>query len=488
MRSLACVASAFVALTLAQVVLAQSPETTTDVLPPKPPSLDFDAELRARQAEPGGLRAEDVAARAAATSSTVRAKQREVDAEAATQREAYWGWYPRLNLTARYTRYSPYEQPGLGPLVAAPGAGDGPVPPGTPLVVTTAEFPAFVDLYYLQAQLVIPLTDYVFKVSEQQRGADESRAAAELRLRAARAKEASDAKLLYYAWAEARLQEVVAKQTVENARTQQKAAEDLLELGRGVKADVLSAKARVASAERLEAQARLNASRLEADLRTVLHASADEHLAVGEDLTKALPPPNALRLDALYAEAEQKRPELRAYEANARALERQESVVASAGIPRVDLFANGYYANPNMRFLPPQDEWRATWDVGAQLTWTPNDWATSSAKASRVSADRERVLAERDALRDALRREVSEAHRAVLDAEAALASADTRRDAAEEAYRARQDMYSLGKGNLVELMSAETELVMARLEWVDARVAQRVAAAKLSHAVGRDIP
>lgn len=451
---------------------------------PKP--VDFDAEVRARQAEPGGLEAEGAARRAASTSPSARARQAEVDAESALQREAFVGWFPRLNLTARYTRYSPYEQPALGPFVGAVGVSEGPVPPGTPLVTARAEFPAFVNNYYLQAQLVAPLTDYVFRVSEQSKSANESKRAAELRAKVERLRAASEAKLAYYAWVQARLREVVAMATLENARTELLAAKDLFELGRGTRADVLAAEARVSAAERLEAQSLLATNRFEADLRTLIHAEPRESLRVGEILTEALEPATLGNLESLYAEAEKKRLELRTFEASARSLKHQASVTAAAGIPRVDLFANGYYANPNLRFLPPQDEWRATWDVGAQLTWTPNDWASSDARASRVSADRDRVLAERDAMRDALRREVSEAQRAVLDADASLASVNARRSAAEEAYRVRREMYSLGKGTLVELMNAETELVLARLEWVDARVAQRIARTRLQHALGRD--
>ncbi len=36
-------------------------------------------------------------------------------------------------------------------------------------------------------------------------------------------------------------------------------------------------------------------------------------------------------------------------------------------------FADGVYANPNQRRLPPTDQWTRTWDVGVQLTLSPND-------------------------------------------------------------------------------------------------------------------
>ena len=73
-------------------------------------------------------------------------------------------------------------------------------------------------------------------------------------------------------------------------------------------------------------------------------------------------------------------------------------------------------------------------------------------------------------------------------ARAGLASVAAGLEASEEAYRVRREMYSLGKGTLVELMSAETDLIVARLEWVDAHVAEHEAKARLEHAVGWDAP
>jgi outer membrane protein TolC len=451
-------------------------------------STAFASEVKTRLVQPGGLTSAEVARRAVLTSPTVRARQHDVQAERASEDEANVGWWPRLNLIARYTRFSPYDQPSLGPFVVAPTVGEGPVPAGTPLVSASNTFPAFINNYYLQAQLVLPLTDYVFKVSEQTASARASRRAAELRAQAAKVRDASDARLLYYAWARSSLQELVAEKTVDNSRTQHRAARDRLELGRGTRADELSAKARLVAAERLREQARLTTARLEADLRIVIHAGSQEPLRLGEDLTVRAPSPRATASAAtLCTEAEGRRLELLAYHATDQALSHQERVVAAAGVPRVDLFANGYYANPNLRFLPPTDEWRATWDVGVQLTWTPNDWATSSERSNRTAAERSRTQAERDSLRDALCREVNEAQRAALDAQAGLASIAARLEASEEAYRVRRETYSLGKGTLVELMNAETDLMLARLEWVEAHVAEHEARARLRHAVGWDV-
>ena len=75
----------------------------------------------------GGLTSAVVAARAEATSFDVKAKKDELEAAAAGVDQALVGYFPRLNLTARYTRLSPITQGSLGNLVLAPT----PLPPGS---------------------------------------------------------------------------------------------------------------------------------------------------------------------------------------------------------------------------------------------------------------------------------------------------------------------------------------------------------------------
>jgi outer membrane protein TolC len=164
----------------------------------------------------------------------------------------------------------------------------------------------------------------------------------------------------------------------------------------------------------------------------------------------------------------------------------QRRAVIGAGYPRLDAFGNAYYANPNQRFVPQQKEWKATWDVGLSLTWTPNDMAVARASSSALEAQRRKLAAQREQLIDALRTEVFDAVQAVREAEVAIGASSRGLTAAEEAYRVRSEQFRLGRASSVELGDAEADLLRARLELINARVAQRVARVKLEHALGRD--
>jgi outer membrane protein TolC len=130
--------------------------------------------------------------------------------------------------------------------------------------------------------------------------------------------------------------------------------------------------------------------------------------------------------------------------------------------------------------------WRGTWDVGIQLTWTPNDTATASATASGIEAQRAKIEAQKGQLRDALRAEVFDAVQSVRESEVAVETSERGLKSAEEAYRARAEAFKYGRASSVELTDAETDLLRARLEMINANAALRIARVKLEHAAGRD--
>lgn len=454
---------------------------------------DLGVKLAALVARPSGLTSADVGRRAARSSRDVRAKQAEVAAAEAELDKAVVGWFPRLTLTARYTHLSPIDTPSIGPgsgsLVATP-AGPGPLPPGTPLVGVPASafsFPTIQDQYALQATLSLPVSDYFLRISQTQSAANHGKGAAELTHRAAKLNAAADAKLVYYTWARAKLSVEVARQSLSQAKTHEEAAKTLFEVERASKADVLRAESQVSSAELLVERSKNLAELTEDRLRTILRDPPETRYEIGEDLFAPLPP-RAERLDfkRAYDEAVRQRLELRALDKAGLSLREQRRATQNSGLPRLDAFGNAYYANPNQRYVPQQKEWNATWDVGLQLSWTPNDVLTTRAAAAGLEAQQAKVEVQKEQLRDALRSEVFDATQAVREAEVALSTAERGAKAAEEAYRVRREQFVLGRASSVELTDAESEVLRARLEVIHSRVGMRIARVKLDHAIGRD--
>src|SRR5205823_1116348 len=143
----------------------------------------LEARLGALVGRPGGLTAEQVAERARKTSFDVKARREEVAAAAAGVDQALVAYFPRLALSARYTRLSPVPSPILGNLVISPVA-TGALAPGSPLVSVPFSFPAILNQTILEATLSIPISDYILRLTQNHAGADRSRRGADLTVRA----------------------------------------------------------------------------------------------------------------------------------------------------------------------------------------------------------------------------------------------------------------------------------------------------------------
>jgi outer membrane protein len=470
------------------------PQPRSTTVPAPLAAGDLWKRLQERVARPGGLTSNEAARRAVATSNEDRSRRADVEVAESEVDRANVGYYPRATLLARYTRLSPITPPelslggGQGSLVATPLPA-GPLPAGAALIGVAApsiSFPVVLDQYMLQANLTVPLSDYLLRIRQTHDAAVDSREASVASAEAARRTTAAQARLAYYAWARVRLQQAVTEQSVDQAARHLEFARAGHDAGRNPDVDVLRGESLLASAQLLNERTR-NAARIaEERLRTTLHDAHGGSYEIGEDLLSAQDAAEAGEPDALYVEALRARPELRAFARTEASLREQRAAAQSAAIPRLDAFGNAYLANPSPRVFPQQAEWRATWDIGVQLAWTPNDLGGASATDRALVARGKKLEAERAAVADALRDEVDGAVIAWREARVAADTAERGLHAAEESYRVRRELFELGRGTDVELIDAENDVLRARLEMIQARVDARVARVRLDHATGRD--
>jgi outer membrane protein TolC len=452
-------------------------------------SAALDARIGALFAAHAGLTSDEVAARAAATSFDVQARHAELEAANAAVDQAIVGYLPRVTLTGRYLRLNPLPDADLGNLVAAsPQTPLGPLKAGTPLVNVPLTLPALPNNTILHANVTIPVSDYVLRLSQAHAAASRSAKAAELSERAARLKAALDGRLAYYGWARAKLQAFVAHQALEQSRDHLTDVKHLFEVGSNSKADVLRVEAQVANSELLVQRAEGFARTTEETVRIAMHeADAARAYALGEDLRTTPAPLGTPRdLAKLNAEALERRPEIRALDETVWSLKEQGRVARALAYPRLDALGQLSYDNPEPRVFPPTQDFRGGWAVGGQITWTLNDIGNGVTSGKQVDARRAQVEAQKSQLLDGLRNEVSEAEQAVEDAEVAIETGTRALSASEESYRVRRQLFQNGRAISVELSDAETELTRASLDLVNARVELRVARARLLHAIGRD--
>jgi outer membrane protein TolC len=466
--------------------------------PPAPPaSADpkgeaIESKLDAVVTPGSGLTSDEVATRAAATSFDVRSHRAAVEAAAASVDQAVVGFFPRVTLTARYLRLNSLPNASLGTLVAPEGTFNAvtPLPKNAQLLALPFTLPVLPNDTTLHADLTLPLSDYIFRLAQGYSAASHSVSAEEQSERASRSKAALDGRVAYYAWARARLAAIVARQALDQARGHLVDVKHGFEAGSTSKADVLRVESQVAASELLVQRADGYAKTSEESVRIAMHEpGAPRSYALGEDLHATLKPLGGPRDPAaLYAEALEKRPELRALDDTAYSLKQQARVARAQYLPKIDGLGQLSYDNPDPRVFPPTQTFQGGWAVGGQVTWTLNDIGAANTQARVLDAKRAQVEAQRAALADGVRNEVTQAEQALEDAEFAIDTNQRELTAAEESYRVRRELFRNGRATSVELTDAETELVRASLDVVNARVDLRVARARLLHATGRDVP
>jgi outer membrane protein TolC len=286
----------------------------------------------------------------------------------------------------------------------------------------------------------------------------------------------------------AKLQEVVAEQALLQARAHLVDAQHAFDAGTISKADVLRIESQVAASRLLVERAKSMAEVTETQIRVAMHDTTPISYEVGESIDGEAPAvQGADNLAALWNEASATRLEIKTLEQTTDALREQAKVARAGNLPRLDAFGDIIYANPNQRIFPAQNAFTATWDVGVQLTYSPNDIALAGASSRNLTARAASLVAQKQSLEDGIRVEVTQSRNALREAHAAIESSAQGLVAAEESYRVRRSLFRNGRATGVELTDAETDLTRSRLESINARVDVRVAQVRLEHAVGRDV-
>jgi outer membrane protein TolC len=445
-----------------------------------------------------GLTSDDVARRARATSTEIEAKRHAITAAEQGVAQVRFGFWPRLTLSADYTRLSDIEAPSLGDfggggqlvVTTTPPEGPRPIAPGEPLfAVPTPEitFEPVLNNYTLGARLHVPLSDYVLTMSNAIAAASHAKEATVAQQEAVVAAVDRDARVIYYEWIRAQAFELIADQAREQATGHLKDAQNGFQAGLLSKADVMQAQARLGNNE-LSVERAKNATELRSvGLAVAMHDSSGVRYQAGENVFAEAPELSRLpAAAAAYREALGARSELRALAESEKAFQKQASTARVARYPRLDAHASALYANPNPRYFPQEERFDGTWDVGAVLSWTPTDIGGANAAGSAFEARAKELAAQRKGLMDGIRLEVESALVEAAQARYAIEVSAQTLAAAEESYRVRLELFRAGRATLGELTDAQTELTRARLELVNAHVAARIALTQLHHALGRD--
>ncbi|HSQ68423.1 MAG TPA: TolC family protein [Polyangiaceae bacterium] len=447
----------------------------------------------ALKAEPGGLTATAVGKRAGETSYQAKASEEALRGAAARVDAAFYAFLPHLSGVASYTRLSEFTPPAIfntgGSLVGSTQNNAGPIADPNSLVALPSSlfaFPLVFNNWNLQATIVIPITDYFLRINENYTAATHAREAARYDVATARAGSASDGEVAFYNWLRARGALVVAQLALQDQKTHLTDTKNLFTVGNASQVDVLRGETAVSDAELAVVRAQNLLEFTAKQLRVAMHIEDSVPIASGETIDARVLPPVQGNLGSLISEAQSARFEVHSLDANIEAVKAQARFMKAAIYPQITAYGDVIYANPNPRVFPQSDTWFPTWDLGARMTWSPNDIPTSLANSADFASRAAGLEAQKQALRDGIALEVTGAYQTVQAADFAVQSTEKQLTSAREAVRVARELFKAGRVTSTTLTDAETELTRARLSMLNARIDARTARVRLDHALGRD--
>jgi outer membrane protein TolC len=442
-------------------------KTQPGVLPDVPADERDDAAARALRSlyVPGGLTSTQAVTQVVATSPDLdRTRTLLLDAKGGAM-QAMSALVPRLELLGRYSRLSPVDNPTYD----VPGLG-------------TLSFPSLTQQLASDATLVYSFTDSLAEALPAYRAAKKNKVAAGYQIEAERNDVAFAARQAYYEFARAEAGLGVANFALEAAESQRKETESLVQAGSAARVDLLRVEAQQEAARVAVERAKLGLQVATRALQALMHT--DELPTLGEDLSGPVADIPADTEEDLKERAFRDRPDLLALRAYIEASKHQLRSAIGGRMPDLLIRGSAQYSNPNLRVIPQQDRFEATWEAGAVIRWSPNDTARAQGRAKQLQAELDRAHADVIALQDLVRVEVAEGYHGMLAARSAMQSARLGLSAAREGYRVTREQLQAGVVNTTTLLQAQAELIRAQVDVVDSAIGLRVTSAQLRRAIG----
>jgi len=490
----------FLAAPLPAIAQAPTPVEVAQSAPATPPPPVTFIEV-----VPGGLTADLAAQRAVATSDSIARADAVVRIAEAGSMQALSAVVPRLTLSGRATytnniqnnlSTSTPEEQALAQAAIDSIRADGTNPSNMTIAnlfqgilggTASISFPYYRSQYELAAQLQYPVTAAIFTYLPLYRAAGMQVDAAEIQRDIELAQIALRAREAFYEHVRARAALAVATEALGSVTAHRDQVRALLEAGVASRADLLQIEAQVANADVAMRNASLGVEISARALGILISAEGERipQIEIGEDVSAPIEV-SVGDVDALEAQAFDRRGELDALDLTRRARRIEARAQSAARFPQLSVAGNAQYANPNSRYIPQSREFRGSWDVSAVLSWSPNDTLVAQGRMRAASAQADELEAQARQIREAVRLEVTQAYQQLLAARATMDSATAAVTAARESYRVRTEQLAQGVIVSTELLDARTELTRAELALVDASVQTRIAQARLVRATGGD--
>ncbi len=310
--------------------------------------------------------------------------------------------------------------------------------------------------------------DLVRQASAQQRSATAN-------LTRAQADVALQVKQAFYTYAQNTRLVEVNEANVRNRQGHLDLAQARLKAGVGLPSDVVRAETARADAIFALNLARANASVSRVTLAQLMGIDPRTPIQAADAEEPEIP---ADDVDALVAKALKQRPEVLQAESTREAAEYGLAAAKTGNSPSL-----GATSGWNQRGSSISMD-NSSFSVGVAVTWSAFDSGLTAGRVKEAAANLESASAQAESVRLAVVSDVSRAYLSLKTAEQRVITADAEVANAEESVRLAEGRYRSGLGTFIEVLDAQTALVSANTNRVNAVSAVNQARTALAHSIG----
>lgn len=280
----------------------------------------------------------------------------------------------------------------------------------------------------------------------------------------------------YYGLLLAREFNKVANQSLQTSQENVRLADARFRAGAVLQSDVLRAKVQLAEVQEMLTRSQNGISVAAAALNFAMGVPQSNEYIVQEELT---PKDVAMGLDFMVSEAISKRPDLLSVELNRRNAEKGISLARTDYLPNLNLMGQIDWNSTNFAGADAR-----SWSVMAVLQWNIFDGLVTKSRVREAYSATQRMKAVEEQTKSSVQLQVRQAYynlKASLDR---IATTTSSVQEAEEGLRILQKRYEVGMTNFVDVLGAETALIRARNNALQALYDNNVSSSELKLATG----
>ncbi len=212
-------------------------------------------------------------------------------------------------------------------------------------------------------------------------------------------------------------------------------------------------------------------------------------LPLGENVILTTTPeeniPPLRSVDELVKQALAYRTELTALDERVQAGKANVKVARSMLFPQVSAGGNLYYANPNSRYFPVQDAFKATWDASINFSWDLWTWNAAGLQAEQAESNVEQIEELKKQTEDAIALEVTQSYLVQQTSIAQIRVSQLSVTQAQENLRIVNLQYTKGIANTTDVIDAETAVLQADINVATAIAEANIVTAQLQKSIGK---